>query len=292
MEHDTQQFLGDGFNLILKELEDYRRIGSVEFFRHLVDAVNENRMVLLDTPRFPLIWGDDKHDSVLCPNCSTDLMGGFELADSCETQMVQCPHCGQPVDTNKAVTAAEFEALRQGNEKIRLFVDIDGTMAKWKAVEFYEELLKPGFYLNMEPNYNLIDALNIVSHKYANEIELFSLSAYLEDAGLAMYEKQVWLENCAGFIPKDHQLFCLCGTDKSLCVPGGIRSSDVLLDDYTVNLTSWSKHARGVKVLNGINDTSGTWEGERLDLSQPAEILANQIHQLAVLPAPGGEVCE
>lgn len=80
----------------------------------LLNAEREGRLVVLDEPRLPLIWGDDNHDTILCPNCARDLMGGFELAESCETKMVQCPHCGQPVDGTKALTREEAERALEG----------------------------------------------------------------------------------------------------------------------------------------------------------------------------------
>ena len=54
-----------------------------------VKADKEDRLVALDEPVRPLVWGDDTHDRVLCPRCLCDLMGGFEFAPSCETQMFQ-----------------------------------------------------------------------------------------------------------------------------------------------------------------------------------------------------------
>ena len=75
-----------------------------------VKADKEDRLVALDEPVRPLVWGDDTHDRVLCPRCLCDLMGGFEFAPSCETQMFQCPHCGQPIDATKALPLEESEA--------------------------------------------------------------------------------------------------------------------------------------------------------------------------------------
>lgn len=80
----------------------------------LVQADREGRLVMLDEPRKPLIWGDDNHDSILCPNCKHDLMGGFQEADSCEVPMYQCPYCGQPLDGTQALTHEEAETALKG----------------------------------------------------------------------------------------------------------------------------------------------------------------------------------
>ena len=41
-----------------------------------------------------LLWGDKDKETLLCPDCLTDLMGG--IGD--ETFVVQCPNCGCFVD--------------------------------------------------------------------------------------------------------------------------------------------------------------------------------------------------
>lgn len=256
---------------------------TAERVQELCRAEKENRLVILPEPRKPLIWGDESHETILCPECETDLMGGFPDESGTEREMFQCPNCGCPVNT-KAVCTKEELAAERGSTPIkrRIFVDIDGTMAKWRATASYEELLAPGFYATMEPNWNLVDALRILMSKHGDEIELFSLSAYLSEAFMAIMEKEDWLKRIVPFIPDDHRLFCLCGTDKKAVVPGGIRATDLLLDDYTVNLTDWAERGHGAKVLNGINDTSGSWSGERISIETEPELLAEQIFRLAV----------
>lgn len=82
---------------------------DLDRIQELAQAGREGRLVMLDEPRKPLIWGDDNHDSILCPNCKHDLMGGFQEADSCEVPMYQCPYCGQPIDGTQALTHEEAE---------------------------------------------------------------------------------------------------------------------------------------------------------------------------------------
>ena len=78
--------------------------------KHIVDLLNaelEGRLVVLYESRRPLIWGDADHNTILRPNCERDLMGGFELSNSDEATMFQCPHCGCPVDATKATEMVE-----------------------------------------------------------------------------------------------------------------------------------------------------------------------------------------
>lgn len=87
---------------------------DLDRIQELAQAGREGRLVMLDEPRKPLIWGDDNHDSILCPNCKHDLMGGFQEADSCEVPMYQCPYCGQPIDGTQALTHEEAETALKG----------------------------------------------------------------------------------------------------------------------------------------------------------------------------------
>jgi len=49
------------------------------------------------------------------------------------------------------------------------------------------------------------------------------------------------------------------------------------LDDYTKNLVLWQPPARGIKLLNGINHTRGTWPHDRLSYQKEANDLAADI---------------
>ena len=88
-----------------------------ERLKEYEDAEQDGRLVMLDEPMRTLIWGDEEHDTILCPRCLCDLMGGFEFAPSCETAMYQCPHCGQPIDGTHALTSEEAEAAMK-EEKV------------------------------------------------------------------------------------------------------------------------------------------------------------------------------
>lgn len=52
------------------------------------------KAVELPYKRKRLLWGDKDKETLLCPDCLTDLMGG--IGD--ETFVVQCPNCGCFVD--------------------------------------------------------------------------------------------------------------------------------------------------------------------------------------------------
>ena len=72
------------------------------------------KAVELPYKRKRLLWGDKDRETLLCPDCLTDLMGG--IGD--ETFVVQCPNCGcfvncmvEPIPFTEAAEArlAELE---------------------------------------------------------------------------------------------------------------------------------------------------------------------------------------
>lgn len=155
----------------------------------------------------------------------------------------------------------------------RLFVDMDGTLAVWHPTKKLEELYEEGYFLNLDPYQEVVSAIKQLV-MFEPDIEVFILSAYLSDSPYALKEKNEWLDKYLPEIDQAHRCFCHCGTDKSLAVPGGIKSTDSLLDDYTVNLNDWCPPGIGLKLLNGINDTHKTWQGERISRNQDPTLMA------------------
>lgn len=161
-------------------------------------------------------------------------------------------------------------------EKQRLFVDMDGTLAVFKEVDTLETLYEKGYFLNLEPQ---MDVVNAVKHimKTQPEIEVYTLSAVLTDSQYALDEKNQWLDRYLPEIDQDHRIFPPCGQDKKEYVKDGIREDDYLLDDYTHNLVLWQPPARGIKVLNGINHTRGSWDSDRIRYDKDPRELAQNI---------------
>lgn len=162
------------------------------------------------------------------------------------------------------------------NKKQRLFVDMDGTLSVFTPTDTFEELYEEGYFLKQAPLEHVVSAIRRII--YVNdEIEVYILSAYLSDSNFALEEKNAWLDDHMPEIDQGHRIFIPYGSNKMLAVPGGIRESDCLLDDYTVNLKEWQRQARGIKLLNGINHTKGTWQGDRISCERHPADLANII---------------
>lgn len=158
----------------------------------------------------------------------------------------------------------------------RLFVDMDGTLAVFTPVDELETLYEQGYFLNLQPHENVVAAIKEIITKHP-EIEVSILSAYLSDSKYALAEKNQWLDKYLPEIDSKHRVFVPCGTDKKEGIPNKIRKDDFLLDDYTKNLNDWQPPARGIKLLNGINHTRGTWPHDRIRHDRGVEELAEGI---------------
>lgn len=144
---------------------------------------------------------------------------------------------------------------------MRIFVDMDGTLAKWNNVEF-EQLFEEGYYRNLEPNQELLDEVNSLIRQGE---DIYILSAYLTESEYAKKEKQEWVKQYLPELKEEKQIFVPYGTNKAEYLKehySPITNQDYLVDDYTKNLLEWKEYGGiGVKYLNGINHTRGTWQG-------------------------------
>ena len=82
---------------------------DLDRLRELAKADREGRCVVLDMPRRPLDWGSDTQDACLCPWCGEDLMG----ITYGERMVLQCPECGQYLDSTKAITRKSKATLME-----------------------------------------------------------------------------------------------------------------------------------------------------------------------------------
>lgn len=190
-----------------------------------------------------------------------------------------------PIGTN-FFEEGTFQFKDYENLPTRLLVDMDGVLAKFKQVDTLEILYEKGYFLNLEPVENVINAVKLIKEERP-EIDVYILSSVLADSKYALEEKNEWLNQYLPEIDAEHRLFPPCGVNKASYVPDGIGVTDFLLDDYTHNLTSWEPPARGIKLLNGINHTNETWHGNMLRFDKEPRELADNI-----LSVMGGELIQ
>lgn len=144
----------------------------------------------------------------------------------------------------------------------RIFFDMDGVLAEYKQVPV-EEYLRKGFFAELPPRPDALQALADLAED--PRFEVHTLSAVFAENPYAKEEKREWLRR---HLPEKTlrrltSLFCVCGESKADAVPGGIRPTDILIDDHNANLLDWQKHGVAIKMLNGINDKHGSWKGLR-----------------------------
>lgn len=163
----------------------------------------------------------------------------------------------------------------------RLFVDMDGTLAKFQPIRVLEDLYEQGYFERLPPQQNVVDAVKCVCNS-APDTEVFILSSVLTDSAFAKKEKESWLNRYIPEIDAGHRIFLSCGDHKTLYAPGAIEKGDLLLDDYTRNLVDWKRAGgTGVKLLNGINHTHGSWCGARINCTYAPTHLANALLAIA-----------
>ena len=163
------------------------------------------------------------------------------------------------------------------SHKTRVFTDIDGTLNVWESVPNVQRLYEEGYFLNRPANPAVVEAIRILCN--SDEYEVFSLSAYFPDSEYAIPDKDRWLDAHLSELDSEHRIYVPYGTPKYSVLPGGIRPTDILLDDYTINLIDWEQHAPAVKLLNGLNHTRKTWRGPKVSSDATPEMIVEAIYQ-------------
>ena len=140
------------------------------------------------------------------------------------------------------------------NADIKLYIDMDGCIAKWNTEASIEETFEPGYFAGLEPEESLIAAVKMLSDEYDVSI----LSAVYQD-NHSVGDKIAWLKkNGLGYL---QTIFVPYGESKQKYINNEYIS--ILIDDYSKNLEEWimTKNCFGIKYLNGINSTKGKWTG-------------------------------
>lgn len=161
-------------------------------------------------------------------------------------------------------------------EKQRYFIDMDGVIVKWNTDANIEEVTAPGYFKNCEPVLQMLEAIKLLI--YDNTTDVYILSKVFEDSH-SIYEKKCWLKKYLPEMDYSKCIFVPYSSNKSYHIPGGIRKDDVLVDDFTDNLISWS--GIGIKFLNGINATKRTWDGYTVSINSHPFVIKNTITGIA-----------
>ena len=165
-------------------------------------------------------------------------------------------------------------------DKINIYIDMDGVQAVYGKVDTVEDMGKPGYFRNRPVQQNvieLIEALNIDEH-----INLIILSGVFKDDHSAA-DKLLWLlDRDLGDVR-----VCFVPEDESKADYAVTEGLNILIDDFSKNLFAWESKGPGfvgIKFMNGINGTKGTWakrNGITLDASLPAEDLYDRLIEIS-----------
>ena len=143
-----------------------------------------------------------------------------------------------------------YELDKYNNRKRIIYIDMDGTLVKWRNVSV-EETKKEGFFFSGQEEEGLVAAVRALKDA---GFDVRILSACYNNRARA--EKIAWLYK--------HGLSDL----PMVFVPYGARKSDydedkgnVLLDDYSENLREWeASGGKAIKFKTPMNGKNGTWK--------------------------------
>lgn len=165
---------------------------------------------------------------------------------------------------------------------MRLFIDMDGTLARFHdEVQYLERMFEKDFFKNLKPFENAVSAVNELI-KTCPEIEVYILSAAVGgEPPYCEFEKHLWIANNLGGIDTAHMLFTAMGENKASAIPGGIKGTDILWDDYNKNLEEWEKAGGvAVKCKNNINHkglVGELWQGFLIDNQNRPQLIYNDL---------------
>lgn len=151
-------------------------------------------------------------------------------------------------------------------QKNRLFVDMDGTLARFHdQASYLERMWEKDFFLDLKPFSSMTKGIRLFMKQHP-DVEVFILSSkILGDPPYCEEEKNRWLDKRLPEIDTAHRLFPPVGVSKAEYIEGGITENDWLLDDYNRSLYQWQAAGGSVvKCHNNVNQLGlGAYGGDR-----------------------------
>lgn len=200
--------------------------------------------------------------------------------------------------------AKKAEEMRKRNMKRkrmhkdvkRILFDMDGVLCIFDDTKSIEEIATPGFFRTRKPDPAAVATLNMLYHmaNFSEDMDLYIMSSVFNDDHSAN-DKLMWITDKFAWMSDAHVIFSEYGKPKASAVPDGWNMSEtVLVDDFTRNLREWrSEGGVGIKYLNGINGTKGTWDGFIVSNRMKPELMARTIKAIAdMLPLQSHTITE
>ena len=165
---------------------------------------------------------------------------------------------------------------------INLFCDMDGTLAKfYYKKNCLEKMYEQGYFENL-PLYAMAKHIDAFASKDTC-VNVYILSACI-NSKYCESEKMAWLLKNMPNISPTHFIFTKVGESKVLKAKTIVEDFDecinILLDDYTLNLEQWQAQSilcMGVKFINGINDTTKSWQGAKVKTFKQLEEIIQKL---------------
>ena len=158
------------------------------------------------------------------------------------------------------------------SKKIKVYFDIDGTIAEFDKTASIEKVASPGYFRSVVAMKKVIEMINLLSQR--DDVEVYTSSSVFQDDH-SIADKTYWLSKWVKDIPPERQIYCPYGSPKSSIIQNK-KDSDILIDDFTDNLLEW--HGVGVKMYNGINGTKGRWNGFSLHANMSPALMLAQLN--------------
>jgi len=160
---------------------------------------------------------------------------------------------------------------------IKLFLDLDGTLAKFNskrnALKRFDNEI--GFFANLKP-YKYIEFVNRLA--LGGQVSVYIISATPNEQ--ADKDKLTWINKYLNNIPKENICFSRLNENKAKVIKDKLNitidNECILLDDYTKNLIEWTNlNGIGIKRITSKADNSTKkWQGLCLkDLRQLSSLL-------------------
>ena len=141
---------------------------------------------------------------------------------------------------------------------LKLFLDLDGTLAKFNskknALERFDK--EKGFFSSLKP-YKNIEVINELAT--CGNVEVYIISATPNEQ--ADQDKMIWIKTYLNQIKQENICFCRLNENKAKVIKNKlnieINKECILLDDYTKNLIEWKNlNGIGIKRLTSKADNS------------------------------------
>lgn len=172
-------------------------------------------------------------------------------------------------------------------KKIRVFVDMDGTIADLYSIKNYlTEMYKEDFFYSLPAYRNTLEAIILFKLKHP-EIPCSTLSSAMSENPGTVPGKNYWLDRNIPADVRFERIFTEYGKPKADFIKGGISSNDYLLDDHSPNLIQWENAGgTGIKVINQINGSGIKWKKQSISYLDPPQETVAKIERIVLFNAP------